>query len=47
MKEGVELLIKHISQNNNAVIIIDSDADGYTSSAILMNYLNNFFPNWI
>ena len=47
MREGVELLINHISLNNNAIIIVDSDADGYTSSAIFMNYLNRFFPGWI
>ena len=47
MKEGVELLISHIAQNDDAVIIVDSDADGYTSSAIFMNYLNRFFPGWI
>lgn len=41
------MLIQHISQNHHAVIIIDSDADGYTSSAIFMNYLNRLFPAWI
>jgi len=41
------MLIKHIDNNDKAVIIVDSDADGYTSSAIFMNYLNRFFPAWI
>ena len=47
MREGVQMLIKHINNNNKALIIVDSDCDGYTSSAILLNYLNNFFPSWI
>lgn len=46
MRDGVKMLIKHIDLNNEALIIIDSDCDGYTSSAILMNYLNRFFPAW-
>ena len=47
MQEGVKLLVKHISLNSNTLIVIDSDCDGYTSSAILLNYLNRIFPSWI
>lgn len=47
IKQGAQMLIKHISRNNKAMIVIDSDCDGYTSSAILMNYLNRFFPAWV
>ena len=47
MREGVKMLIRHIDAGNNALIIIDSDCDGYTSSAIFMNYLNRLFPSWI
>lgn len=47
MQEGVIILINHIKQGDKALIIVDSDADGYTSSAILLNYLNNFFPYWV
>ena len=47
MREGVQMLIKHINNNNRALIIVDSDCDGYTSSAIFLNYLNRFFPSWI
>lgn len=28
-------------------MIVDSDCDGFTSSAILINYLHDFFPNWV
>lgn len=41
------MLMKHVSANNRAFLIVDADADGYTSSAILMNYLNRHFPAWI
>jgi single-stranded-DNA-specific exonuclease len=47
MREGVKLLIKHIDLKSNTLIVVDSDCDGYTSSAILMNYLNRFFPSWV
>ena len=46
IQEGLKLLAKHIAQNSNTLIIVDSDADGYTSSAILLNYLNRLFPAW-
>lgn len=47
MKEGAKMLIKHISANNPIFIQIDSDADGYTSSAVLINYLNYLFPFFV
>ena len=47
MREGAQLLARHISQNSKALIIVDSDCDGYCSSAILLNYLNRLFPAWV
>ena len=47
MREGVKMLMKHISANDEAYIIVDADCDGYTSSAILLNYLNRLFPAWV
>ncbi len=47
MRKGVATLIKHISSNDKAFIIVDSDCDGYCSSAILLNYLNRHFPAWV
>ena len=41
------MLIKHIAANDNAYVIVDADCDGYTSSAILLNYLNRLFPAWV
>lgn len=44
MKKGIDCLIKHIELRNNIFIQVDSDCDGYLSSAILINYLNQAFP---
>ena len=33
-------LVKHINENNKIHIIVDSDCDGYTSAAIIYNYLS-------
>lgn len=40
-------LITAISEEKNAIIIVDADCDGYTSSALLINYLYDLFPNWV
>ena len=47
IKDGAKMLIHHIFLNDEAMIIVDSDCDGYCSSAILLNYLNRHFPAWV
>ena len=47
MREGAQMLIKHISQNDKVLVQIDSDCDGYTSAATLINYLNCLFPGFV
>ena len=47
MREGAQMLIKHIAQKDKVLIQIDSDCDGYTSSATLINYLNCLFPGFV
>ena len=44
IREGAVMLIRHIEQRDNVLIQIDSDCDGYTSAAVLINYLNCLFP---
>lgn len=41
------MLIKHIGANHKILIQIDSDCDGYTSAATLMNYLYCLFPSYV
>lgn len=47
IEEGAKLLVSHIAQESKVMIIVDSDYDGYASSAILINYLNNLFPAFV
>ena len=45
--EGARVLVKHIAQGDKVLIQIDSDCDGYTSAAALINYLNRLFPGFV
>lgn len=45
--DGVKMLIKHISANDKIFLTIDSDCDGFTSAALLVNYLNRLFPSFV
>lgn len=47
IKEGAKMLISHIANEDDIFIQIDSDCDGYTSSATLINYLNCLFPAYV
>ena len=47
MREGAQALSKHIAANDRALIVVDSDCDGYCSSAIFLNYFNKLFPSWV
>lgn len=40
------MLVQHIYNNDKVLVIVDSDCDGYTSSAVLLNYLNRHFPGF-
>jgi single-stranded-DNA-specific exonuclease len=46
MLDGAKLLMKHIRANNKVFVQIDEDCDGYTSAALLINYLNKLFPHF-
>ena len=47
IRQGAEILVKHISQNDKVLLQIDSDCDGFTSAAILLNYLHCLFPGFV
>ena len=47
MRQGAQMLIQHIQQEDDIMIQIDSDCDGMTSSAVLINYLYNIFPAYV
>lgn len=42
IKEGAQLLINHIEADSRIGILVDVDMDGFTSSAVLFNYLTFF-----
>lgn len=44
---GVKMLAKHIANNDKIYIQVDSDCDGFTSAAFLINYLNRLFPGYV
>jgi single-stranded-DNA-specific exonuclease len=45
--EGAKMLVQHIHKGDKVLIQIDSDADGFTSAALLINYLNCLFPAFV
>ena len=47
IEKGAKMLVSHIAQKSKIMVIVDSDYDGYASSAILINYLNNLFPAFV
>ena len=46
LEAGLKMLIKNIYDEKDAIIVVDSDCDGYTSAALLINYLYKVFPVW-
>ena len=44
---AAQCLITHISAEHNALVIVDCDCDGFTSAALLINYLHDLVPSWV
>ena len=47
LKTAAALVIQTVHTNKGMAIIVDCDCDGYTSSAILINYLHDLFPGYV
>lgn len=47
IEQGAKMLVKHIGQNDHVLIQVDSDCDGMTSAALLINYLNCIVPGFV
>lgn len=43
--QGFNLILKHISKQSNVAIVVDSDVDGFTSAAIIYQYLQKIAPS--
>ncbi|TPF18072.1 DHH family phosphoesterase [Priestia megaterium] len=44
IEKAIDCVLKHISNKSKIFVQVDSDADGYCSSAVLINYLKKVFP---
>lgn len=47
MECGAAMLARHIAEDNAIFMIVDDDCDGFTSSALLLNYLHILFPHFV
>lgn len=47
MECGAAMLARHIANNDKILLVVDDDCDGFTSSALLMNYLHMLFPYFV
>jgi len=45
LKAAAQCLISHVSENHKALVIVDCDCDGFTSAALLINYLHDTVPS--
>lgn len=47
LKHAARILIQTIQNDDRVLVIIDSDCDGFTSAAVLINYLYDLFPAFV
>ena len=47
LKDALRLLLMAVQGNCRTLIIVDSDCDGFTSAATLINYLYDVFPSFV
>ena len=47
MKKAADRLVEQVKLNNKIIVVVDADCDGFTSSALLLNYLHDLYPNWV
>ena len=47
VQDGIDMLLKHVQNNDDIYVQCDADVDGYTSSAILINYLYRLYPDFV
>ena len=47
LKRAAAALFSTIEAGESAIVVVDSDCDGYTSSALFINYLYDLVPQWV
>lgn len=46
IEEGAKNLIYHLSKGSKVLVLVDPDADGFTSSAIMVQFLNDIIKHY-
>jgi single-stranded-DNA-specific exonuclease len=44
IREGAEMLLKHLRKGSKILFVVDSDCDGFSATSILWLYCKDFFP---
>ena len=47
IEDGLMMLGSAIAGNYNTLVVCDCDCDGFTSAALLLNYLHDIYPAWV
>lgn len=47
LKRGAKMLLDSVSQYKKILVVVDADCDGYTSSALLINYMYELWPVYV
>ena len=47
LNNAAAALTTHIADNDEVLVVCDCDCDGFTSAALLINYLHDLFPLWV
>lgn len=47
LKHAATAILSTITKSKTTIVIVDCDCDGYTSAAILINYLHDLFPTYV
>ena len=45
LSAAAKAILKTVRENRRCMVIVDCDVDGYTSAALLINYLHKLFPS--
>ena len=47
LKAAATRIVQAVANNEQVLVVVDCDADGYCSSSLLINYLYDHFPAWV
>jgi single-stranded DNA-specific DHH superfamily exonuclease len=47
VREAASIIYKALKNNERISTVVDPDVDGFTSAAIIINFINNYFPKYI